>query len=100
MWNTRKMSFIDELATEKRRLILKKGVSTLPVRNKPVVSLSDTLKSEGLSFICEVKRASPSEGKIADFDAKELAGTYEQSGASAISVLTEEKHFKGSLADL
>lgn len=55
------------------------------------------LKKEGMSFICEVKKASPSKGLIApDFPYVEIAKEYEQAGASAISVLTEPEYFKGS----
>jgi indole-3-glycerol phosphate synthase len=48
------------------------------------------LRKEGLSFICEVKKASPSRGVIAeDFPYVEIAGAYEAAGADAVSVLTE-----------
>jgi indole-3-glycerol phosphate synthase len=51
--------------------------------------------------IAEIKRASPSKGDLAQIlDPAALARTYAQAGASAISVLTEERKFKGSLADL
>jgi indole-3-glycerol phosphate synthase len=51
----------------------------------------------GLSFICEVKKASPSKGVIADyFPYKEIAVEYEAAGAAAISVLTEPEYFLGS----
>jgi indole-3-glycerol phosphate synthase len=51
----------------------------------------------GLSFICEVKRASPSKGLIApDFPYLQIAKEYENAGAAAISVLTEPDFFKGS----
>ncbi len=54
------------------------------------------LESDGISFICEVKRASPSKGVIAeDFPYLDIAREYEAMGASAISVLTEPKHFLG-----
>ena len=54
------------------------------------------LKSKELSFICEVKKASPSKGIIAhDFPYIEIAGKYEKAGASAISVLTEPDFFMG-----
>lgn len=55
------------------------------------------LGKEELSFICEVKKASPSKGLIApDFPYLEIAGEYEAAGASAISVLTEPEFFLGS----
>lgn len=55
------------------------------------------LKGKGISFICEVKKASPSKGIIApDFPYLDIAGDYETAGAAAISVLTEPEYFKGS----
>ena len=52
----------------------------------------------GLSFICEVKRASPSKGLIAPaFDHLAIARSYEEARADAISCLTEPKWFMGSL---
>ncbi|MCR4925747.1 MAG: indole-3-glycerol phosphate synthase TrpC [Clostridiales bacterium] len=55
------------------------------------------LKKDGLSFICEVKKASPSKGLIApDFPYLKIAKEYEKAGASAISCLTEPKWFLGS----
>ncbi len=54
-----------------------------------------------MKVIAEVKRASPSRGDIASIaDPAALARSYADSGASAISVLTEQRRFKGSLADL
>lgn len=54
-----------------------------------------------IRVIAEIKRASPSKGDLAPIpDAAALAKTYAQNGAAAISVLTEERKFKGSLADL
>lgn len=55
------------------------------------------LKKPGLSFICEVKKASPSKGIIAeDFPYTQIARDYEAAGADAISCLTEPKWFLGS----
>lgn len=57
--------------------------------------------SSKIKILAEVKRASPSRGQMADIsDPAALAKIYADNGASAISVLTEERKFKGSLADL
>ena len=53
-----------------------------------------------MSLIAEVKRASPSAGPIAEVDSAGQAAAYAQGGAAAISVLTEPRHFDGSVADL
>lgn len=67
--------------------------------NKPKGSFAfeKALQSGGLSFICEVKKASPSKGLIApDFPYLQIAKDYERAGASAISCLTEPHWFLGS----
>ena len=54
------------------------------------------IAKEGLSFICEVKKASPSKGVIAEnFPYLDIAKDYEAAGASAISILTEPYYFQG-----
>lgn len=56
------------------------------------------LRKKSISFICEVKKASPSKGIIAEkFDYRSIAESYEEAGAGAISVLTEPEYFKGSI---
>jgi indole-3-glycerol phosphate synthase len=61
----------------------------------------DALAAPGLSIIAEHKRRSPSAGAIRPGSSvAEMAAAYERGGAAAISVLTEERHFDGSLADL
>jgi len=68
---------------------------------QPVQPFSDALSGGGLSIIAEVKRRSPSRGVLATgLDAVAQARIYESAGANAISVLTEPKHFDGSLDDL
>jgi indole-3-glycerol phosphate synthase len=60
-----------------------------------------TFRSAGVSVIAEVKRASPSKGELASIaDPAGLARDYASGGAATISVLTEERRFGGSLADL
>ena len=59
--------------------------------------MEEQLKKDGISFICEVKKASPSKGIIAEhFPYEKIAAEYEEAGADAVSVLTEPEFFKGS----
>lgn len=67
----------------------------LPVNND--FPFKKALSGNDISFICEVKKASPSKGIIAaDFPYLQIAKDYEKAGASAISVLTEPKYFMGN----
>jgi indole-3-glycerol phosphate synthase len=64
-------------------------------------SFRDAIAAPGVSLIAEVKRASPSKGPIRpDLQVADLVRAYERAGARAISVLTEEDFFLGSLEDL
>nr|WP_209067680.1 indole-3-glycerol phosphate synthase TrpC [Arthrobacter pigmenti] len=57
--------------------------------------------NSGVRIIAEVKRKSPSKGSLSEIqDPAELAAAYERGGAAVVSVLTEERRFGGSLADL
>jgi indole-3-glycerol phosphate synthase len=62
---------------------------------------TEALRGPGLRVIAELKRASPSRGVLrTDFQPAEIARGYEAAGAAALSVLTEEDFFSGSLEDL
>lgn len=73
-----------------------------PAYKKPVPSLTEfLLNPEKSSIIAEHKRQSPSKGIInGRVSLKEVVTGYEQGGASAVSVLTDQKYFGGNLADL
>ena len=68
----------------------------------PVLDAYEFLSpSSHIKVIAEIKRASPSKGALSAIEQpEELASVYQDSGASAVSVLTEERKFKGSLDDL
>jgi indole-3-glycerol phosphate synthase len=100
------MTILQEIA-EKTRLRVAKAKESAPfeqVREQalalpvsPALTFEQALKAPGLSCICEVKKASPSKGIIAeDFPYLAIAREYEEAGAAAISVLTEPKYFLGS----
>ena len=95
------MNILEEIAEKTKRRIQEEKVR-VPVEDlkerivKNEISFLKALKKEGMSYICEVKKASPSKGLIApDFPYLEIAGEYEAAGASAISCLTEPYYFQG-----
>ena len=96
---------LDRIVAETRRqLPITKAatpLSTLEARLEPAPpprDLSAALRAPGVSLIAEVKRASPSRGLLCpDLDAVSLARTYAENGAVAVSVLTDEPFFQGSL---
>lgn len=67
----------------------------------PVIDFHQALTQPGIALIAECKKASPSKGLLApNYDPVNLARAYVEGGASAISVLTDSRHFQGSLEDL
>ncbi len=99
------MTILDEIVKKTKERILegKKQVSMETLRRQAESMHADTgfpfeqaLKQKGISFICEVKKASPSKGVIAkDFPYVQIAREYETAGAAAISCLTEPFYFQG-----
>ncbi|HEY1775069.1 MAG TPA: indole-3-glycerol phosphate synthase TrpC [Solirubrobacteraceae bacterium] len=72
-----------------------------PASTRPPHAFRDALAAPGLSIIAEHKRRSPSAGEIrAGSSVGEIVAAYERGGAAAVSVLTEERNFDGSLEDL
>lgn len=96
---------LDEIAERTRQRVAeeKSAVPLSEMKRRALAMDANTgfpfkkaLGGNEISFICEVKRASPSKGMIAeDFPYLEIARDYERAGASAISCLTEPFWFKG-----
>ena len=83
-----------------RRLPMSQLLEALEVA-PPVRDCLATLLTEDISVIAEVKRSSPSKGALAPItDPAGLAASYAEAGAAVISVLTEQRRFGGTLADL
>ena len=73
------------------------AIKTAQAEGKFKFPFEKAIAKDGISFICEVKKASPSKGIIAeDFPYLEIARDYERAGADCISVLTEPDYFKGA----
>ena len=103
---------LDEIAAKTRERIEKRKQKIAPEtikaqaekiaekekqQGKFTFPFEQALKKNGISFICEVKKASPSKGVIAeDFPYLAIAKEYEAAGASALSVLTEPYYFMGN----
>lgn len=93
-----RVSSLKRVEEQKRTISLEKmkklAFESAPVENRVFYN---KLKAPEISFICEVKKASPSKGIIAEeFPYLQIALDYELAGASAISVLTEPEYFLGS----
>ncbi|GHV66745.1 indole-3-glycerol phosphate synthase [Spirochaetia bacterium] len=103
-------TILDKIAASARRRV-ERAKAALPLeticeqaahyaqsqRAAPPYPFEKALSPPGISFICEVKKASPSKGIIAgDFPYLQIAKEYEEAGAAAVSVLTEPEYFLGS----
>jgi len=99
---------LDEIVASTKKLLVERKSRTpiemiehAAAKQAPPRDFAEALRGQNIKLIAEVKRASPSKGLLApNLDAASMAGTYEKSGAAAISVLTEPEYFKSSLADL
>lgn len=90
----------EELKQQEKR-VPREEVQSAAARAKAPRDFEAALRQPGLSLIAEVKKASPSKGLLClDFDPVRLTTAYVENGASAISVLTDEHFFQGSLEDL
>ena len=97
--------FLDEIVRHVRSGVAarRQQVPAAALQDRPLFRVArrkfaSCLRGKGRHIIAEVKRASPSQGLIrADFDPVSIARRYADSGASALSVLTEERYFQGSL---
>ncbi len=96
------MTILDRIVEEKKEEVSRlksSGIGLPEVSSLKRVGFRDALvQDDEISIIAEVKKASPSKGLICkDFDPIKIAKDYEKGGARAISVLTDEKFFQGSL---
>lgn len=74
------------------------GLREMAAEMPPPRGFAAALRREKVALIAEVKKASPSKGLlIADFDPVEIAKTYAENGAAAISVLVDQKYFQGHI---
>jgi indole-3-glycerol phosphate synthase len=72
-----------------------------PQKRRPFFKKLEQPGPSGINIIAEIKRASPSKGDIRiDLNPADLADEYEKGGAAALSVLTDQPHFKGDPEDL
>ena len=98
-------TFLEEILELKQKRVAeaKSKIQNLKskIQRSPHLLRQALQNQDKINIIAEIKRASPSKGIINDkIDVSEVARNYELGGACAISVLTEEDKFKGSLNDL
>jgi indole-3-glycerol phosphate synthase len=102
---SREKEMLDKIIAQKREEVYqRKKVATIVYLQeritwqRPTLDLARALKSDHVQLIAEVKQASPSRGMLSsNFNPLELAQTYAEGGAAAISILTEANYFMGSI---
>ena len=100
------MDILEQIVASKRKEV-ESAIRERPLRDlmkaadsspAPLDFLAALTSAPGIALIAEVKKASPSKGIIReDFDPVSIAKTYEEAGASCISVLTDKEYFQGDL---
>lgn len=91
----------EELVASKERISLSELENKVKDVPKPIDVIDRHNNMSGVKIIAEIKKASPSKGIIReDFDHVNIAKSYEEAGAFALSVLTDEKYFQGKLSYL
>lgn len=102
------MNILEEIIAYKKEFV-KNSKASVPFlelvkkldKNTSAPRFAEKIRQKGVHLIAEIKKASPSRGIIReDFDAVAIARAYFSGRASCLSVLTDEKFFKGSLSDL
>jgi len=93
-------NILDDIVSSTRKRVDRDKRAGLPqyraMRREPFL-FEQKLRGDDISFICEIKKASPSKGIISeDFPYLDIAREYEDGGAAAVSVLTEPEFFQGS----
>ena len=90
----------NEVARQKEELPLARLQQAIRLQRRPVLSLKQALAASPTGIIAEFKRRSPSRGWIAPAaDVTAITAAYQQAGAAAVSCLTDEHFFCGSLSD-
>ncbi len=103
------MNILEQIVFDKRKEVQKakeltsiKELEKNPLFERKGISLSNTLRqNDQLGIIAEIKRSSPStKALVKTIDVQKISTGYIESGASALSVLTDKKYFDGTIADL
>lgn len=95
----KKKEYIEHLKKKKPLKDLINKIEDLPEKSKDFKGAIS--KAGRINLIAELKKASPSKGQLIEvFDVEKISKIYEQNGASAISVITEEYAFKGKLSNI